>query len=260
MEKIYGKKTPLKNNFLNQVIFRIDFSTILKISGNNKESAENFRESIFEEFPNVQIVPQNKINLDIDINSGQPKKLTKEGNLSWIFRNEPHTKEVSLTANDLVLNHKRNAYLDFDSFLKDVSLLINALKLYEPIKLKFLGLRYINQINNPIITKNITKYIDKSISHNFITDNLNENEEFVQIMSKLNIKHNNYLLTFQYGFFNPNFPNVNDKNEFILDYDCVNNNINSLDEINSNLTNMHKLIEEKFKVSATKQFKEFIDK
>ena len=31
MEKIYGKKTPLKNNFLNQVIFRIDFSTILKI-------------------------------------------------------------------------------------------------------------------------------------------------------------------------------------------------------------------------------------
>lgn len=51
-----------------------------------------------------------------------------------------------------------------------------------------------------------------------------------------------------------------DKNEFILDYDCVNNNINSLDEINSNLTNMHKLIEEKFKVSTTKQFKEFIDK
>ena len=37
------KKTPLKNNFLNQVIFRIDFSTILKISGNNKESAEMFK-------------------------------------------------------------------------------------------------------------------------------------------------------------------------------------------------------------------------
>ena len=37
----------LENNFLNEVIFRIDFTTILKLSGNKKEYAEEFQKKIF---------------------------------------------------------------------------------------------------------------------------------------------------------------------------------------------------------------------
>ena len=48
------KGIKFKNNYLTGVIFRIDFSTILNLSGNNKEAAAEFRKAIFNKFPNVQ--------------------------------------------------------------------------------------------------------------------------------------------------------------------------------------------------------------
>lgn len=166
----------LENNFLNEIIFRIDFTTILKICGDEKDSAEDFRKAIFDEFPNVEILKQKKFNLDIDVKSGYPKNLTHEGNLCWIFRNNNADKEVSLTSNNLVLNYKRWAYRGFKSFLDDVMLIISALKEYCPFKLNFLGLRYINEIFDAEINNDIHKYVNNSISGKVLLDDFKQNQ------------------------------------------------------------------------------------
>lgn len=254
------KENILLGNFLNQVIFRIDFSRPIKLFDDDEYYLKKFKQQILNSFPNSERVPRNKFNLDIDLNSGRPKKLTAEGELGLLFKSEDNKKEVSLTSNELILDYKKGSYIQFRYFLDDVLMLINALKIFQNIELKFLGLRYINQINNPLINHNIDRFIDESLYGNIITDNLNDDEEIIQVFTKLNIKKKDYLFTLQYGFFNPKFPNPNENNEFILDYDCVTNKIRSLDEIKRYLIEMNHLIYNQFNNSITEEFEEFMKK
>ena len=45
-DKMYS----IQKNYLTGVIFRINFSNILQLSGKNKESAEKFQKEIFDKF------------------------------------------------------------------------------------------------------------------------------------------------------------------------------------------------------------------
>lgn len=249
----------LDDNFISQVIFRIEFTTIKKLLGNDKTVIKDFAEKISEKFPISNVIPYNKINLNIDVNSGQPQKITKEGELAWIFKNKDHKKIVTLTANDLVLEYQEKAYSGFTDFLEEVLLIISAFNQYDYNKLNFLGLRYINQINNTEVNNNISEYFNPDLTNMAILNNLEKNDEdLIQIFSKVNAKKDDYLMTMQYGLFNPSFPNVEKDKIFILDYDCVLHNINSTDEIKENLIDMNHLIFDKFDYSITPKFKKLI--
>ncbi|MBQ6099326.1 MAG: TIGR04255 family protein [Methanobrevibacter sp.] len=242
----------MEDNFLNEIIFRIDFTTILKICGDEKESVDDFRNAIFDDFPNVEILHQKKFNLDIDVESGYPKNLTHEGNLCWIFRNDNADKEVSLTSNNLVLNYKRGAYKGFKLFLDDVMLIISALKQYSPFKLNFLGLRYINEIYDAEINDDIHKYVSNSLSNTALLNDFKENQ-LIQFFSKLQMQKDDYIFTMQYGFYNPT-ENPDHEKHFILDYDCVNKNVMNIDDVKEHLIEMNSLIFEKFEYSITDEF------
>ena len=79
------KGVVLENNFLNEIIFRIDFTTIIKICGDNKESADEFRKFIFNQFPDVKMLQQKKFDVNIDVESGYPQNVSHEGNICWLF-------------------------------------------------------------------------------------------------------------------------------------------------------------------------------
>lgn len=251
-----------KKNYITEVIFRINFSNILKLSGNNKDAAEEFRKSIFDEFPNVQFRVNNNVNVTIDIKSGKSKSLMEDGDLTWIFSNENNKKEVELNAEFLILHYKKEAYTGFKEFLKDVTKILESLKYYMPYKLSFMGLRYINQINEDFITEdNIKEYINSSLTDNVIFD-LGDNEKFSQIFSRLDLIKENYNLTFQYGFFNPGFPNPTFKKDFILDYDCKITNVDSISSENDIITEikkMNKFIYKKFEYSTTDKLRDLME-
>ena len=248
------------DNFISQVIFRIEFQTIKKLLGNDEHVVDDFFEEISDIFPIKEVIPHNKINLDIDINSGQPKKITKKGDLVWRFKSMNNKKIVTLTANELVLEYKEKEYSEFPEFLEKVLLLINALNNYDYGKLKFLGLRYINQITDMNVNSNIGEYFNPDLTNLSIINNLEKNDEdLVQFFSKVNSKKDDYLVTMQYGLFNPNFPNEKSNKIFILDYDCVLNNIADLDEIKDNLIDMNHLIFDKFYYSITSKFEKLIE-
>ena len=54
----------LDNKFINEVIFRIDFSTIFKLSGNDESAADQFKEIILRDFLNFQLFSITKLNLN----------------------------------------------------------------------------------------------------------------------------------------------------------------------------------------------------
>ena len=251
-----------KNNYITEVIFRINFSNILKLSGNNKDAAEEFRKAIFDEFPNVQVRVNNNVNVTFNVKSGTSQTLMEEGDLTWIFSNKNNKKEVELNAEFLILHYKKEAYIGFKEFLNDVTKLLKSLRYYMPYELSFMGLRYINQINETIITEdNIKEYINPSLTDNVIFD-LDDNEKFSQIVSRLDLIKENYNFTFQYGFFNPGFPDPTFKKDFILDYDCKITNMNlikSENDIITEIKKMNKFIYKKFEYSTTEKLREMME-
>lgn len=193
---------------------------------------------------------QNNLNIDFDVKSGLPKQLNNENNLCWIFRNGLGDKEVVLTCDNLSYTCRNGSYNGFKSFLNDILLILDALNIYKPFELKFLGLRYINQINDPEINNNIDLYVNNQLSNKQLIEDFENDEELLsQIFTKLSIKKKNYLLNLQFGFFNSDFPNPNYQKDFILDYDCVTQQIENINDIEKHLKYMNHLIFDKFEYS-----------
>lgn len=249
-------------NYLTGVIFRINFSNILQLSGKNKEAAEKFQKEIFDKFPNVHFQFNNNINVHIDIQESKLESKLEDGDLTWIFTDEQNIKQVELNSKSLILAYRKGAYEGFEEFLDDVSLILSALRWYMPFNLTFLGLRYINQIHEEVIDdNNIHEYVNESLINNVIFE-LEDNEGFSQSFSRLDLLKDDYHLTFQYGFFNPEYPNVAVKKDFILDYDCKLTKIDSVNstlDVENELKKMNKIIYDKFKYSTTNKLKELME-
>lgn len=250
-----------KKNYLTEVIFRINFSNILKLAGNNKEAAEEFQKEIFEIFPNVHFQYNNNVNVQVDIKEGKSQSTIEDGDLTWIFTDENNSKQVELNSKTLILVYHKGTYNGFEGFLNDVSLLLKALRWYYPFNVTFLGLRYINQVHEDIINEtNIVEYINNDLINKIIF-NLNDNENFSQLFSRLDLLQDNYQLTFQFGFFNPEFPEPITNKDFILDYDCrliKDHSVNSQRDIELELSKMNDIIRQKFNYSITDKLKKLM--
>jgi len=251
-----------KKNYLTEVIFRINFSNILQLSGKNKEAADKFQKEIFEKFPNVHFQYNNNVNVHVDIKEGKSQTKVEDGDLTWIFTDEQNTKQIELNSKNLILAYHKGSYIGFEEFLEDISLILMAMRWYTPFNLTFLGLRYINQIHEDVIDENnIHEYINESLLNNVIFE-LEDDEGFSQLFSRLDLSKDDYQLTFQYGFFNPDYPNTDTKKDFILDYDCRLTKIDSVNsqfEIEEELKKMNKIIYDKFKYSTTEKLKELME-
>lgn len=242
------------NPYLNEVIFRINFSNISKLSENNKEAANDFREKISKEFPNLIIKRNHEFNIGIDVDTGKPSQITQDGTYIWVFKNRLHNKSVELTSKNLILHYKKGAYTHFRYFLEDVILLINAINGYDPKDISFLGLRYINQIDGKTIPE-LKERIQPKYFSDYVMD-LDEEEEFIQIMNKVSIKKKDYILNFQYGLFNAAYPNPNFDKDFILDLDCTTKKVKEIDEVADELKQMNSFIWFKYDDAITEVLRE----
>lgn len=134
-------------------------------------------------------------------------------------------------------------------FLNDIILLVNALKEYSPKDLSFLGLRYINQIDGKSLAE-LKDCINPKYFNDYVM-NLDDGEDFIQVLNKLSIKKENYILNFQYGLFNAAFPNPNFDKDFILDLDCTTKKVKEIDDVVDELKKMNEFIQSKFEDSIT---------
>lgn len=250
----------LNKNHITEVIFRLEFSTIDELFKYDENVADLFINQISDKFPIIEKIPNNKLSLKINVGSGETENLTNEPTYyEWVFKNEENNKFVTLSHNTLILEYKKGVYDGFNKFLDEILLLLDALKQYNPAEFNFLGLRYINQIVNQEINENISEYINIDFVNNSIINHLEENdEELIQIFTKLHAKKDDYLMTIQYGKFNPKFPNENNLKPFILDFDCVTHKIESIDDVKINLINMNHLLFKKFDYSITSKFEELM--
>ena len=83
-----------------------------------------------------------------------------------------------------------------------------------------------------------------------------EEEDFIQVLNRLSIKNEEYILNFQYGLFNAAYPNPNFDKDFILDFDCTTKKVKVIDVVADELKQMNKYIQSKFEDSITNILRE----
>ena len=236
--------------YLTEVIFQVRFSPLLQLYTDKKDAAAKFQNMITTEFPDLKFEENKKLSIKMN-NTGNPvESKTNEEFLTWIFLNDDG-KQVALNGKELILSYAGDLYSSFEGFLEDVELILNALNQYNLPQIKSIGLRYINQIKLED-DKNWGSYINPNLH----LDNEFNKNELIQSINKTDFKIQDYDLTFQFGQFNPEFPNVSSKKDFILDYDCRLINNESFEKIMINLKNMHEIISNRFEQDITEKLRE----
>ena len=239
-------------NFLNEVIFQIRFSPLLQLYTDQEGAAAEFQNIVGHEFPEVKFQHSKKVSVTIDNNTGKAiESKTNDEFLTWIFISNKG-KHIRLNGKELLLSYGEGSYTNFDEFYEDIELVLNGLNQFIVPKIKFIGLRYVNQIKIKDYSK-LDEYINPNlhlINKEFDKDNL------IQSINRTELKIDDYRLAFQFGQFNPEYPNVSSEKEFILDYDCILEDDEDYNNIITNLHKMHEIISNRFESDIRDKLRE----
>ena len=211
-----------KKNFLKSVIFRIDFPIILELSTN---PPVEFQKKIIDNFP----LTEQKTITELSVHMNKTDT-THESFKSfiWIFNNASKNRKVEISQKHLTVEFKD--YTLFAEFLEVVSKVYNSfLQSYNTPLISRFGHRYTNNITiKSGNTFDWSGFINKKLIY-VIDEFLTEKEKLSKLISQVIYNIDDYKVFFNYGMHNSDYPSVIGRKEFVLDYDCVIDNINATD-------------------------------
>jgi uncharacterized protein (TIGR04255 family) len=201
-----------KNNFLTNVIFRLDFAPILKIS---TESLAEFQEIIRPEFPEFET--NDLITVKAEIKSNKDS-FERDISKLFIFKDPKGSKKIEISNKHLAVVF--NKYSNFEDFQKNLEVAFDKLNSEFAPLIRRIGLRFINNIKinkgSPFDWKD---YITESLLAN-LNGEIIEEEKLSRIITQLIYKEDEFNMNFNYGIFNVEYPAKISRKEFLLDYDC----------------------------------------
>lgn len=204
-----------KNNYLSNVVVSLDFSPVTRFF-------ETVPNDIIEKLSQDYIFHQGQMLSEVKVNIMTGAKIQTAIPV-WEFQSKDNILLIQLTQNFLKFNFTK--YKNFEDLLNNVQkvtkLLQNDIKL-----ITRLGLRYINQIdldeNNPT---DWTDYINDALTSSIDKWCSASKNKIARAMSQIMINEDDYTLNFNYGIYNPIFPNTVLQKQYILDFDCFGKNV-----------------------------------
>ncbi len=245
------RKHQYKENFLTNVIFRIDF----KRSNNFLSQEKILQEHLKQQFPKIERKPVKTQQFKFDIKDQKIVTDSSETGFVLTFSNENSTLEIS----DSYIVVEEKKYRSHDLFRKTIEAVLTSCSPYSNgINVVRCGFRYINQIN---IDKNMPYQLDGYIDQNLLSS-LSFNPNKAPIIRAMNVTefvlNEDVKMKFQYGIYNKFYPNIPLKKEYILDFDCYTGSIINMDKnyILSFLDQYNKLMAEYFEAAIDSKLRE----
>ncbi len=228
-------------NFLKNVILRVNFLGELKLS---QQAVDSFSRVVSDDFPDLE--PRERLSMYMTMD--QIQRTTQEKRTKvFFFHNKATNNSISLEPDAIALDIKK--YNNYNEFRRLVQKVIQNIETENPsTKVSRVGLRYVNQIIlNEGPPFEWTGLIREPLlaSVNFI-ERQNELSRFIGIFE---LNRSEYLIKFQYGWFNSEYPNPIAKKEFLLDYDCYSKNETDLSSVLNQVDTFHIAIKELFRYS-----------
>lgn len=237
-----------QRNFLKNVIFRIDFSPLVRLQ---KELSPDLQDALRESFPSLE--DRIAVEYNTTITEGRRIDETASSHL-WHFDNSGRTRRVSISYKHLVIEFFQ--YTHFSEFSQVVENVYSTFaNIYRPLDLKRFGLRYVNNIvinsGHPL---EWAEFINPHLTHsidNFIVDNT----QLSRAMSQNTLNRDDHTIIFSYGIYNSEFPAKISRKEYILDYDCFTTDFDN-DDLIPKLYEYNQEIFELFEKSITDELRE----
>jgi len=227
-----------KENYLDRVIFRVDFTREIDHS---KTSTVKFYTGIKEIFPHKEDIKNTILEASFSQEKGGRKISQVERDVvNYRFTDESETIILGLDPTTLFIEVK--LYTNFDDLISKIDLVLDILKkCYGDIIIKRTGLRFINNI--------VLNEGDPLGWTNLIHDNLIsmlkfpiDNRELSRSIGLIELNKSGCYVRFQFGLPNREFPNPISRREFILDYDCYNDDEIELSDVKPNILRFHDII------------------
>lgn len=204
-----------ENNYLSNVIVQFDYKPI-------KRFLETVPNDIIEKLKDDYNFHQGQMLSDVKINIITGAKMETAIPV-WEFMSKDVGITIQLTQNFLKVNCTK--YTNFEDLLSHVNkitkLLENDIQTFNRV-----GLRYINQIDldepNPT---DWTNYINDDLICSINNWCAFSKDKIARAMSQIRLVEDDYTLNFNYGIFNPIYPNIVIQKQYILDFDCAGMNI-----------------------------------
>lgn len=232
-----------KNNFLTQVLFKVEFPVLL---GLRDKSPSDFQILLRDKFPDLeeqQIMPFDKeVNQENILSMFSP-------NRAWKFKNLSEDEFIELSKNHLLYSCKK--YVHFKVFTESVNFILDSFrKVYgESIIIKRTGLRYVNNIEigkgNPFDWQEYIKKELLAATNKFVEDK----KTIKRSIHIMEINEGEFDIKLQLGMPNPDYPNPITKKLFLLDIDCISKEPIRLQDISTRLIESHDKIQELFEHS-----------
>jgi len=247
------------NNFLSNVIFRIDFPQIEQIVEN---LPDEFKSKIATDFPILEPIEELAVEFEGTNLEIQTRKVN---NKIWKFYSNDKNKAVELNSKYLALIYANKSYKNFTDFQAVVDKLLEIFfELYSPGVITRLGLRYINEINidDKSSVLDWSKYINEKLVENLA---FGSSEIELDIRRAFNLFVFNIgssdFINFKYGIFNQVFPEKIVNKDFILDYDChARSPFTSKEDIISRITQFNQKLSNLFEDSIKEDLRVILNK
>jgi uncharacterized protein (TIGR04255 family) len=252
------KSTCYKRNFLDRVIFRVDFL--------NELSREILQEdktmkSIMKHFP---VMEKDKViheqTLQVKINKEKDDEIfqSRIESVEKNFTNQEKTRSLKFSTKYLVIEiFKYDKYVEFISYITDI---FDSLEV--ELSIKRIGLRYINIFNFDKVKKfNFNKYFNKKILSFEFIDELDNKIKATRALNVQEYISDDNKLRFQYGLFNPDYPAEIKKTSFALDFDSYYQGlIDNNDAVIPKINELHYVAQFMFEKTITDKLKEELNK
>jgi uncharacterized protein (TIGR04255 family) len=207
-----------KKNFLNSVVVRIDFEAI------DEGKVDNFLQTISATFPRKE--KASAYNAEIKLSVEAEGQVAQQVNTKfdiWNLNTNDESKAGQISKNWLLVEYKK--YKNSDVLLEDIERIFDKfLQYFNVVSIKRLGLMYNNIIKLTPSTQPLewAGYINPKLlsALDFANDSglalSGYTSQLVKYMPRSNV-------VFNYGMWNPDFPNQISRKEFLLQYDCFTN-------------------------------------
>jgi len=250
-----------KNSFLSQVIVRLDF---LPFVASAEAFSENIEKEILKVFPRRgkdQIIRFNSFNVVFDqSNNGLPNAngQIQEGIQKEYFTNDGLNK---LIFSNKFMIFEINKYSTFDEHRQWFQAILFEFFQKNRIPVSRTGIRYINifeqekiKLQKNFFTSEIAASLQTKINAEA------KDNQIVRSMHLTEYRMDEMMINFRYGMFNPEYPNIMRKNDFVLDFDAFSSDvIDSADGIIRTIDKGHQKIQELFENSISDYLREVMD-
>lgn len=238
--------------FLNQAIIRLDFASPLEAVA--KALPKKVTGMVTRAFPIAE--PEKYLAKDLRITKESTKESVSEGT-KWIFHSRDKEKTLTIVPEAIFIIYRK--YDSFESVIGDFLPVTSALfDSYKELQGSRIGLRYINKIE--LADENVFEW-GEYLGSNLLSifDVAADKSKISRAFHNLILNYGDFLISFQYGMHNPDFPSVIRKKVFILDFDSYHRGPLGVEDLSEYLQKFHRQIRELFESVISDKLRELME-